>query len=467
MKAPGVRPKVGADHYIYNPNRRRFLHAAFGAAGAATLMPLFAPGKASAAVGSGEVKPHELKFITPDGKDPGTKMVVIFMQGGISNFEMFDPKTSPKIRGPFKQIRDGNGSPLPMTELLRPLARHYDKLIPINNLSSSEGDHDKGAGIVLTTSSKMEDGSFYADSIYTNPFIEFSRMLSDQASSDVGYVVLHQSKLDNDGRGRLWDKPWGSIKHNDPETVYSAYDLKSGQFANPFASGTKIPISRFRERMQLLEMMQQSGHSLIGESVDKKDRAYRKANSLIDGDFNHSFDLSKESAALYRYGDTQVGKQFLLARRMLERGARVVVVNDGNYDNHANIEKDMGKMVPRFAKGLAAFMDDIEKMDEEVVILMATEFGRTPKINLGAGRDHWPGAFGMLIGGNNIKGGRVIGKTDDDGKIVGDAFDSSLVGETALNLMGLGRFEKRGEFTTDIRFPFIDIEKEKVISSSS
>jgi len=450
-----------SNRFAYRPTRRRFLHAAFGLPVAATLLPLLMPKTAEATVGTGDITPHKIKFVTPNGKDPGTKMVFVFMQGGLSFFDTFDPKTHSTIKGPFSVIPTA-AKEVKFTEPLTPLAKHANKFIVINNLYTNDSDHDRGAAIVLTGSSKVVDGSFYADSIYTNPFIEFSNLLTEQASKDIGYVVLHQSTKDSgsSGNGRLWDKPWGAIKHNDPETIYSAYDTQSGQFANPFRGSKDFPIELYRERMKLLELLSASGHTLVGSSVEKHDRAYGKANSLLDGDFNKSFDLVDESAtALVRYGDSQVGKQFLLARRMLERGARVVAVNDGNYDHHTEIESNMNSMIRKFAQGLGAFLDDIEKIDDKVLVVIATEFGRTPVVNLGKGRDHWPGAFGLVIAGNHIDGGRVIGKTNDKGDIVGSAYDASLTGETILNLMGLGRFETRGEVVTGKRFPYIDIKK--------
>ena len=449
-----------SSEFVYRPTRRRFLHTALNLSAAATVLPLLMPRTAEATVGTGDIAPHKIKFITPDGRDSGTKMVFVFMQGGLSFFDTFDPKTHSTIKGPFGVVPTASKE-VKFTEPLTPLAKHANKFIVINNLRSSDSDHDRGAAIVLTGSSKVSDGSFYADSIYTNPFIEFSNLLTEQASKDVGYVVLHQSTKDSgsSGNGRLWDKPWGAIKHNAPETVYSAYDTKSGHFVNPFRGDKDFPIDRFRARMKLLELLSSNGHTLVGDSVDRRDRAYNKASSLIDGDFNRSFDLVDESAtALVKYGDSQVGKQFLLARRMLERGARVVAVNDGNYDHHTEIESNMNLMIRKFAQGLSALLDDIEKMDEKIFVVIATEFGRTPVINLGKGRDHWPGAFGLVIAGNDIDGGRVIGKTNDKGDIVGNAYDSSLTGETVMNLLGLGRFETRGEVVTSKRFPYIDIK---------
>jgi len=461
---------TNSSQFVYKPTRRRFLHAALSIPIAAGLIPSFTS-PAQAETGTDNVPPHQLKFITPGGHDPRTKVILIFMQGGLSFFDTFDPKTASKIRGPFNPISTA-AKGVQITEPLNPLAKHMNKFLIVNNLHTNISDHDRGASIVYTASPRVEGSAFYAPTTYTNPFIEFSRILTQQASRDIGYVVLHQSTTDinsnlfgqNEREGRSWSQPWGALKHNDPETIYSSYDTNTGIFTNPFRGGN-LPIDTFRERMKLLEMLKSRGHTLVGDSVDRYDKSHHKAASLIDGDFNQSFDLGSESQELLlKYGDSKIGKQLLLGRRMLDRGARVIVANDGNYDSHNLIEKNMRLMIPNFAQALSALLDDIEHMNEKVYVVITTEFGRTPVITASKGRDHWPQAFGIIIAGNDIKEGRVIGKTNDDGIIVGDTFDASMTGETILNLMGLGRFEMRGDVVTSKRFPFIDLNTERVVS---
>jgi len=244
--------------FIYKPTRRRFLHAAMGLPAAASLIPFLSPSEAKATVDTGEVKPHSLKFITHDGNDPGVKVVFVFMQGGLSFFDTFDPKTNSMIRGPFDPI-DTSAKGLQVTEILQPLARHMDKFVVFNNMFTRDGDHDRSAAIILTTSSKVRDNKFMAPAIHTNPFVEFSQMLTNEASPDVGYVVLHQSTKDIHGYNRIWEKPWGALKHNDPETLYSPFDTKTGSFTNPFATGLNSSLARFKERRALLEELEQHG----------------------------------------------------------------------------------------------------------------------------------------------------------------------------------------------------------------
>ena len=466
MKVSQTNHVIPDARFLYKPTRRRFLHTALSLPIAAGILDLLMPSDTFAVAGSGDVPEHALRFTTQNGRDPGHKAIIVFMQGGLSFFDTFDPKTHSSIKGPYNPITTASRD-IRLTEILQPLARHANNFVVINNLRGGSGFHDQGAALVMTSSSKVVDTSFYSNAIYKNPFVEFSNVLTNDARGEVGYVVLHQSSKDQNGYNRLWDEPWGGLHHKDPITVYSAYDTNTGAFTNPFGGAHSVPIERYRERMRLLDAFNSSGHTLVGPSVERHDRAYRQANSLLDGDFNKSFNLNEEpQVVLARYGDTKVGKQFLLARRMLQNGARIIAVNDGNYDHHQNMKGDMDVMLPNFAKAMNALMDDVNRMSEKVFVVVVSEFGRTPVINNQRGRDHWTDAYGMVVISNDrneIGGGRTIGLTDDSGRIVGPSFDASMVSETILDLLKLGRFEKRGEVVTSKRFPYIDIKNERVV----
>jgi hypothetical protein len=462
------------NQFVYNPTRRKFLHAFLSTAAVAPLIDLFSPmpAKADEIVDAATVPAHKIKFTNTSGNDQGAKVLLLFMQGGLSFFDSFDPKTASGIKGPFKPI-ETKAKGVHITEPMAPLAKHMDKFIVLNNLFGGNGFHDMGAALVMTGSSKTEGNSFYVPAVYTNPLVEFSQMLTNDSSDDVGYVVLHQSSDDVFGYKRHWDEPWDALKPKDPETIYSPYDTKTGLFVEPGFANKSISPERARERIKLLERIEQTGHVLVGKSVDKHDRSYRKAKSLMFGDFRDSFRIENEpQESLKRYGDSKVGRQLLLARRMLEKKTRVVVANDGNYDHHGGIEGNMNLMIKPFSQALAAFMDDIEKINNKVYVVIVTEFGRTPMINYERGRDHWTDAFGMVVAGNThamkpLGGGRTIGVTGDDGKIIGGkaaGFHASMVGETILELMGLGRFEMRGDVVTRKRFPYIDLKNERAVT---
>lgn len=464
MKTPQINSEVP---FVYKPTRRRFLHT-MGLAAAAPFLSSFLPEGFAAVNEAGNIPPHELRFTTRDGRDPGHKVVVVFMQGGLSWEDTFNPKPS----SPFRQI-DTVCDDIKLTELLAPLAEHMNNAVVINNLHGGNGYHDFGAALGITGSGAVRNNDFYAEALNPNPFVEFSRMLTNESSEHVGYVILHQSSSDTNGFDRSWTRPWDALKSNDPETIYSAIDTRTGAFTDPLVNSGEIDRNRFNQRMRLLEVLDAHGHTLTGRSVERRTRALRAASNII-GNFNTTFNLRSEGPeVLARYGNTNVGRQFLLARRMLQSGARVIVVNDGNHDLHYALREDMPGKIRPVAQGLSALLNDTKQMmrREKVYVVLVSEFGRAPRFNEGGlvrrgnrrdvfvtpGREHWTNAFSMVIFGNQIRRGRVIGRTDGNGNIVGDSYHASVIGETVLELLGVGRFETRAGTSTNNRFPHVNL----------
>ncbi len=471
MSVSKVDPPQGVTNFVYRPTRRKFLHTIASLPLAGTLLPFLLPGSVDASVRPGGLPEHGLRFTTRNGRDPGHKAVIIFMQGGLSFFDTFDPKTHADIRGPFNPINTACRD-IQITNIIEPLARHMNKAVVINNLygDRSELFHPTNGALVVNGSLRVTDRTDpYTEALSKNSFVEFSKLLTNEASEDVGYVVLHQNVPDI-GAGLAFQQPYDAAKHRDPETLYAPYNTNSGEFTNPFR-GAPVDIDRLRGRMRLLDLLDTQGHTLTGNSVERRNRAYRKAVSLTTGDFNRVFNINEEPEdVLRRYGNTPIGKQLLLARRMLQNRGRVIFANDGNYDHHYAIERNMRNMLPPFARALSALLNDIERIEEKTYVVLVTEFGRTPRLNTGngllgmpsfpPGRDHWVDAFGMVIFGNDIRQGRRIGQTDNNGRIVGDSYNASVAGETILELLKVGRFEKRGDVLTNRRFPFIDVRRD-------
>lgn len=465
MDTTGVNSQLP---FVYKPTRRRFLHAVAGMSLAAPFFTSFLPESFASVNEEGVLPPHNLRFTSRDGRDPRHKLVVVFMQGGLSWEDTFNPKPS----SPFRQI-DSNCPDIKLTELLNPLAEHMNNAIVINNLYGGDGFHDFGAALAMTGSGRVRNRDFYAEVLSPNPFVEFSRMLTNESSSNVGYVVLHQSSADSNGFDRSWREPWNALKPNDPETIYSAINTETGDFTDPIGNNGEFDRGRFRQRMRLLEVLDSHGHTLTGQSVERRTRSFRTATNIIDGDIHTAFNLRAElPETLARYGNSKVGKQMLLTKRMLHSGVRVVAANDGNHDLHYALREDMPGKIRPFAQALSALLTDIKTTmrDQNIYVAVVSEFGRAPTFNHGGivgrrpvfvtpGREHWTRAFSMVIFGNQIRQGRKIGETDRNGNIVGDSYHSSLVGETLLELLKVGRFETRSGAPTNNRFPFIDIRR--------
>ncbi len=180
-----------------------------------------------------------------------------------------------------------------------------------------------------------------------------------------------------------------------------------------------ITIDRLGHRRDLL-----AGFDTMRRDVDLNgdlaglDSFYRDALGMITSDkAARAFDISREDPKLRaKYGNTFIGQNCLLARRLVEAGVSYITcLSGGGWDTHANNFSRLKKeTLPRYDRAIAALVDDIYErgLDQQVMVMVFGEFGRTPRINKDAGRDHWPGAMSMLLAGGGLKVGQMIGETD-------------------------------------------------------
>ena len=152
------------------------------------------------------------------------------------------------------------------------------------------------------------------------------------------------------------------------------------------------------------------------DSLDALDTFYQRAYGLISSTkAQEAFDLKKEPDALKdEYGRNQAGMRMLMARRLVESGVRFVTLTYGGWDHHDNIEKNMRSQTPAFDQGFATLIRDLDRRGllASTLVCVGTEFGRTPKLNPTAGRDHWPKVFSIAMAGGGIKGGIVHGSSN-------------------------------------------------------
>jgi uncharacterized protein (DUF1501 family) len=141
-----------------------------------------------------------------------------------------------------------------------------------------------------------------------------------------------------------------------------------------------------------------------------------QALEMVAGDrMRAAFDLNAEESALRdRYGRHRYGQSALLARRLVEAGARCVNINTGNWDHHNDVAKGLEEHLPPLDRAIAALVEDLDARGllDDVVVYCAGEFGRTPRMNGHAGRDHWADCFSVLLAGGGIGGGRIIGASE-------------------------------------------------------
>jgi hypothetical protein len=174
---------------------------------------------------------------------------------------------------------------------------------------------------------------------------------------------------------------------------------------------------RFVTRQRLLDAVNDHFRAKEkSDSLDAMDSFYQRAYSLISSQkAREAFDINKEDAAVRdEYGRNTAGARLLLARRLVEAGVRFVTLTYGGWDMHGDVRGGMAGQVPAFDQGFATLIRDLDRRGllDSTLVCIASEFGRTPKINATAGRDHWPKVFSVVLGGGGIKRGIVYGTSD-------------------------------------------------------
>jgi len=190
---------------------------------------------------------------------------------------------------------------------------------------------------------------------------------------------------------------------------------------------------------------------LADPNLDGMDRFYQQAFEILRAkETRAAFDLSREKTSVREsYGRTPVGQACLLARRLVEVGVRCVTIDFGGWDTHRNNFTSMkDDLLPPWDAAMAALLEDLHGRGllERTVVLSTGEMGRTPTINKDAGRDHWGRAMSMMLAGGGIRGGQVIGKTDDKGgEVIEDGCTPPDVAASILHALGI---DHRKEYQT-------------------
>jgi hypothetical protein len=332
------------------------------------------------------------------------RVLVVFLHGGVSQLETWDPKPGTDTGGPFRAIPTA----VPGThicELLPETAKRMGKIALVRGLNSAVPDHAQGARIMLT-GRKPEAGIEYPE---------------------LGAVA---AKLLGDGSplpGHIQILPKGGSGFGKQDAAflgprYASVSLGDGKPPATLSRPTDLAADadRAREalRVKLNDRFAKSRRSAAtdayAESYDQADRVFRE--SAV-------FDVQKEDPKVAdRYGRHDFGRHLLLGRRLLEAGVTFVKVNHSNYDTHHENFDFHIEQLGEFDGPFAALLDDLSDrgmLDSTLVVVMS-EMGRTPRINDRYGRDHWAKAWSVALAGCGIAGGAVAGKTTADGTAVAD-----------------------------------------------
>lgn len=359
-----------------------------------------------------------------DGPKPAAAdaVIVLWMNGGPSHLDTFDPKPGRKVMGPLRAI-ETSAPGVQIGEHLPLLAREAHRLAIVRGMSSKEGSHERAQSLGHT--------GYTPNPTAAHPSLGawVSRSLAARDPELPAYVSL----------GGPGGAP-GFFGAGHAPFIVSA----PGEAPDDTDPG--VPEARFERRAKALAMLEEGFSARTkGKVVEERRAVYDRAFRLMRSPKLRAFDLSDEPAAALRaYGDTAFGRGCLTARRLVEAGVRFVEVTldgwDTHQDNFGRVKSLCGALDPAMS-ALLRDLSDRSLLDRTLVLWMG-EFGRTPRISGDDGRDHHPAAFSAVLAGGGIRGGVVVGQTDEDGaKVVSDSTRVADVFATVAARLGLDPHE--------------------------
>jgi hypothetical protein len=332
--------------------------------------------------------------------------ILLWMSGGPSHLDTWDLKPdSEKNGGPFRPI-DTAASGVQICEHLPNVAKQMKHLSVIRSLDSKEGNHDRGTYMMHT--------GYAPNPTVTHPSFGSvcSYELGDRlANFDLPHFIAINTPSQGAGFLGMSHSPFMVQNPNAP-------------IANLRPAGG-ISSERMQRRLSMLQNVEDGflAQKRGVAAVDHK-AVYRKTVRMMNSRYNRAFRLDDEPDAVRdAYGRGSFGAGCLMARKLVEQGVTFVEVALGGWDTHANAFETLSqRLLPELDKGMGALVADLSQRGllKDTLVVWMGEFGRTPRINQNAGRDHWPRGWSVVMGGAGLKGGTVVGATDKDGVEVMD-----------------------------------------------
>lgn len=343
-------------------------------------------------------------------------VILLWMGGGPSQTDTFDLKPNHENGGTFKEIAT-NVPGVRFSEHLPRLAKLADKMAIVRGLSTAEGDHARATHMMRT--GRAPDGPIRHPALGAALAKELGEAVALPAyvmiapyrlcgyePARAGYLgPAHEPLIVNAARKNA-NVPSGDAQ--DVELKVDAIRLPNG-----------VDTGRMERRWQLWRQLETgflADHRAASTAAHQT--VYQNASRLTGSDAAKAFELSEEPGAVRdRYGKGVFGQGCLMARRLVERGVSVVEISMNGWDTHADNFKTVASLSAQLDAGWASLMEDLESRGllSSTTILWLGEFGRTPRVNPDAGRDHYPAAWSCVFAGGGIAGGQIFGRTSRDG----------------------------------------------------
>jgi uncharacterized protein (DUF1501 family) len=355
------------------------------------------------------------------------RVIYLFMNGAMSHLDTFDPKPGTDSQGDTQPIatsltgvRFGDKFPR-MAELA-------NRLAIVRSLTTETGAHEQGRYLMRT--------AYPAINSMRHPAMGAWVMNAQvPGPTELPHNILIGSDNDHPMNGFL-PPAMAPVPVADPDA--GLQNINRPKY---------LADRDFNVRMALIDKFDRKFRSIYQSTeVDAYNQMYKDALRLMGSDKLAAFDLSNESDATRdRYGRNKFGQGCLLARRLAEEGVPFIEVNYGNWDMHNDLQTRLEEHGTNLDQGFSALFQDMESSGllDDTLIVLATEFGRTPKINQNAGRDHHPGAFTCLLTGAGIQQGQVYGASDEKGfSVDSDKVSVAQFNATIAAALGLSTKEE-------------------------
>ena len=361
------------------------------------------------------------------------RVLVVNMAGGLSQLESWDPKPATDTGGPFRAIPTSVPG-IHICELLPEIAKQMQHLSLVRSINTKENNHGKGRYLMMTGRRQTPAGDFPRIGAVA------AKALSPKSGSLPGHIQI----TPGGGGGRSNDAAYLGPK-------YASIALGNGKppqhTTRPDAISEDADLARNAFRRRVNDRFALRRRTAMTDAYTAN---YEQALELMRQ--RQVFDISKEPAQDHdRYGKHDFGRHCLLARRLLESGITFVQVTHSNYDTHNENFNFHLEQLGEFDKPFATLVADLAArgMLDSTLIVVLSEFGRTPNINKYYGRDHWGTAWSVCLGGGKIQPGAVIGKTNKNGTKVADReVDHGHLFHTYMQAVGV---DSTGHFDIDGR----------------
>ena len=363
--------------------------------------------------------------------------IFLFALGGQPHQDMWDvkPEAPSEIRGDFSPIST-RAPGVHLSDVLPGIATVTDKLAIMRSVTHVDSDHGRGYHVMMT--GKRPGAGDFNGNQNNNHHPCLGSMIARLGTPGELAPYISGPNFLNSGGPAVRGPRYGPV-------VVAAAPAAPDFSVRDITLPTSISTNRNARRQAVLREINRFERQAetVGQSVRSLDTFYKKAAGLMTSKkAKEAFDIHRESdATRARYGMTSVGQCCLLSRRLVEAGCRFVAIENGHWDTHRKNTYSLRDLLcPSFDQAVPALLGDLEDRGllDETLVIISTEFGRTPRINELAGRDHWPNVFSIAMAGGGVQGGQVIGASDRKASAVADRpITPGDVTATVLDLMGI------------------------------